>query len=254
VALRAGTALDNSTLFLEAQRLNRDLEQRVKERTAELTASNSELEAFGYSVSHDLRGPLRSVDGFSRSLLEDFGDHLDETAKDYIGRIRAAAKRMDGLITSLLSLSRITRAEIVRHEVDISALAEQSVHDASTLYPGVEVDIQPDMHANADSKMLHAVLDNLVSNAMKFSSKNPHPKMTVGSKDGAFFVQDNGVGFNTEYEDKLFAPFERLHSSKEFPGSGIGLATVQRIILRHGGRVWAESVEGKGATFYFTLD
>jgi signal transduction histidine kinase/CHASE1-domain containing sensor protein len=261
IASRAGMAIDNSRLYREAQqersevqRLNHELEKRVEERTAELMATNYELEAFAYSVSHDLRAPLRSVDGFSRSLLEDYGDKLDETGHDYIARVRAATKRMDELISALLSLSRITRAEMKRDDTDMTALAERAAVEAKAAYgPNVEVVVQPGMTAHADARMISAVFDNLISNGVKFSSKSEAGKVEVGFDGHAFFVRDNGVGFNPAYMSKLFAPFERLHSSKDFAGSGIGLATVQRIVKRHGGQVWAESEEGKGATFFFTL-
>lgn len=268
-AAHAAIALDNARLFSEKEaeievrrraeerirELNENLERLVDERTIELVAANRELEAFCYSVSHDLRAPLRSVDGFSKALIEDYSDRLDEFGIDYLSRVRAAAQRMDELITALLNLSRLTRTELHLQTLDISQIAAEVAEDAvreRALHP-VEVVVAPGMTAEADPKMLRIVLDNLIGNAIKFSNTQPHPRVEIGRDDGVFFIRDNGVGFNPEYSNKLFAPFERLHSGGDFPGTGIGLATVQRIIHRHGGQIWAESEEGKGATFYFTL-
>jgi len=269
IASRTSVAIDSDRLFEEKEReleerrkaeaqirrLNENLELLVEERTTELQATNQELEAFCYSVSHDLRAPLRSVDGFSKSLLEDYGDRLDDQAKDYIGRVRNASQRMDELITALLNLSRITRLEIVRHPIDMSQMAQLTVEDALENQNGKHytVSIRPNMVADADPKLLRVLLDNLVRNAIKFSAPSKEPRIEIGIAEGAFFVRDNGVGFNPAYADKLFVAFERLHTQREFPGSGIGLATVQRIVQKHGGLVWAESQEGHGATFYFTL-
>jgi signal transduction histidine kinase/CHASE1-domain containing sensor protein len=260
IADRAAVAMDNALLYqsahrekVEVSRLNENLERMVRERTEDLETAIGELEAFSYSVSHDLRAPLRGVDGFSKSLLDDYGNLLDEDGKEHLRKIRAAAKRMDELITALLSLSRITRAELNCREVDLTRISQQIAEELKLHYPSVQVRIQEGLTANADPRMIPIALENLISNAVKFSSKVASPLVEVGKVDGVFFVRDNGVGYNPEYSSKLFAPFERLHSVKEFPGSGIGLATVQRIIHRHGGRVWAESQEGKGATFYFTL-
>ena len=238
-----------------AKRINENLEQLVEERTTELLATNKELEAFCYSVSHDLRAPLRSVDGFSKSLLEDYGNRLDDQAKDYISRVRNASHRMDELISSLLNLSRITRLEISRQKVDVTRMAMNAVEESLESANGktFTIKIQPNMSVEADSKLIRVVFDNLIRNAFKFTSPIEEPSIEVGSDGNIFFVKDNGVGFNPAYSEKLFQAFERLHSQHEFPGSGIGLATVQRIILRHGGTIWAESSEGKGATFYFTL-
>ncbi|MEZ0325249.1 MAG: CHASE domain-containing protein [Fimbriimonas sp.] len=261
VANRAAIAMDNALLYEEAQRervevsrLNENLERMVRERTSDLESAVNELEAFSYSVSHDLRAPLRGVDGFSKTLLDDYGDVLDDSAKEYIQKIRAAAKRMDELIAALLSLSRITRAEMTMRPVDISQIAQEAAEDAlEGIEQTVDVRIAEGLRGTADPRMLPIVFDNLISNAIKFSLKGDHPIVEVGRQGDAFFVRDNGVGFNPEYANKLFAPFERLHSVKDFPGSGIGLATVERIIHRHGGRIWAESKEGEGAIFFFTL-
>jgi signal transduction histidine kinase/CHASE1-domain containing sensor protein len=269
IASRTAMAADSIRLFREKEReleerrkaealvrrLNENLEHIVQERTTELRATNQELEAFCYSVSHDLRAPLRSVDGFSKSLLEDYGEQLDDQARDYIGRVRSASHRMDELISALLNLSRITRLEIVRHPIDISQLAHVASEDA---LEGKDRDhyvvtVQAGMVAEADPKLIRVLLDNLVRNAIKFSAPSETSKIDIGQDKKGFFVRDNGVGFNPAYADKLFVAFERLHTQNEFPGSGIGLATVQRIVQKHGGAVWAESEEGKGATFYFTL-
>jgi len=263
---RAGVAIDNARLFSAEQQevverkraesqvreLNDHLELLVEERTRELQAANEELEAFCYSVSHDLRSPLRTIDGFSKALMEDFGSSLDSEAIDFLNRVRAASHRMDELITALLTLSRLTRAEIYPEDVDMSAMAREI---ASEIDPDglAEITIQPEMQGFADPRMMRAVLDNLLSNAIKFSSKKERPEIEIGEHDGVFFVKDNGAGFNPEYANKLFQPFERLHTIREFPGSGIGLATVARIIKRHGGEVWANSKPEQGATFYFTL-
>jgi signal transduction histidine kinase len=216
---------------------------------------NNELEAFCYSVSHDLRAPLRSIDGFSKAVLEDSRDVLDSAAVEYLARVRAAAHRMDELITALLTLSRLTRAEVVRQRIDVTRMVQELTEDHPGSLASVCFKIQPNMETVADPRLLRNVLDNLLSNAVKFSAKVVRPVIEVGcTPEGTFFVRDNGVGFNPEYSAKLFTPFERLHSSSEYPGSGIGLATVQRIISRHGGHIWAESKEGEGAAFYFTLD
>jgi signal transduction histidine kinase len=261
IADRAAMSVDNALLFEAAQhernevsRLNENLERIVRERTSDLETAVNELEAFSYSVSHDLRSPLRGVDGFSKSLLDDYGNVLDETGKGYLRKIRAAAKRMDELITALLSLSRITRSDLVRKPIDLTEMVREAADDVLATHSApVQVEVQDGLQANADPRMVPIILDNLLSNAVKFTADRPDPCIEIGQKDGAFFVRDNGVGFNPAYAGKLFAPFERLHSVKEYPGSGIGLATVERIVHRHQGRIWADSKEGEGATFYFTL-
>jgi len=242
------------------RKLNAELEQRVIERTAQLEAANKELEAFSYSVSHDLRAPLRSIDGFSQVLLEDYADKLDKQGKDYSQRIRAATQRMAELIDALLTLSRVTRSEIRRVTVDLSTFAQAIVADLKKTQPERQVKfiIAEGLIANGDVRLLHVVLENLIGNAWKFTSKKENACIELGSLqqgDGklAYFVKDNGAGFDMAYSDKLFGAFQRLHGTNEFPGTGIGLATVQRIIHRHGGKVWAEGEVEKGATFYFTL-
>jgi len=243
----------------EIWRLNADLERRVIERTARLEALNRELEAFSYSVSHDLRAPLRSIDGFSQSLLEDYAGRLDDTGRDYLCRVRAASQRMAQLIDDLLNLSRITRAEIYREEVDLSALARSIVAELQKSQPErpVEFTIAPGLAAEGDARLLRIALENLLNNAWKFTSKHPAARIEFGAMEQegqtVYFIRDDGAGFDMAYADKLFGAFQRLHTASEFPGTGIGLATVQRIIHRHGGCVWARGEVERGATFYFTL-
>jgi|GEM_PF-858382 len=243
----------------EIQKLNQELETRVIERTALLEASNKELEAFAYSVSHDLRAPLRGIDGFSLALLEDYADKLDAEGKDYLERVRAGAVKMGQLIDAMLSLSRLTRGEVKTAPVDLSALAKNAAEELKKSEPDrrVEFDIAGGVTVTGDPVMLRAAIDNLLANAWKFTGKRVEARIEFGltQVDGktAYFVRDNGSGFDMTYANKLFSAFQRLHGTTDFPGLGIGLATVQRIIHRHGGRVWAEGEVGKGAAFYFTL-
>jgi len=239
--------------------LNQQLEDRVRRRTAQLEASNRELEAFSYSVSHDLRAPLRTMDGFSHALLEDCAGSLDEKGQHYVARISAAAQKMGQLIDDLLQLSRIGRAEMRLKRVDLSQIAQGVIEDLRTSDPDrqVEVAIEPRLEANGDPGLLQVVLQNLLSNAWKFTSRREGAKIELGrlngGSHGVFFVRDNGAGFDMKYADHLFSPFKRLHADEEFKGTGIGLATVQRIIRRHQGRIWAEAFTEQGATFYFEL-
>ncbi|HEY3779489.1 MAG TPA: ATP-binding protein [Fimbriimonadaceae bacterium] len=234
--------------------MNTELEARVSERTTELSNANKELEAFSYSVSHDLRSPLRSIASFSMILQQDLGEKLDEDSKDNLSRIRQAASRMTELIDALLRFSRIARVHVARSEVDVSAMAESVFTDLQRdSKSNVEHTVQPGMTAEADPHLLRVALENILENAWKFSSKVEQPKIEMGFQDGAFFVKDNGAGFEEEYVHKIFLPFERLHKETEFSGTGIGLATTKRIIDRHGGKIWAESKVGHGATFHFTL-
>ena len=243
----------------EVRRLNVELEGRVRDRTKKLEEINGELEAFSYSVSHDLRAPLRAMDGFSQRLATEYGPKLDEQAHNYLERIRNGAKRMGQLIEDLLSLSRITRIELSRREVDVSALVHQVLNDLQQREPErkVETSVWEGVHVEADVRLVRVALENLLGNAWKFSSKTGHPRIEFGMmQEGArkvLFVRDNGAGFDMAYADKLFGPFQRLHGMNEFPGTGIGLATVQRIVNRHGGRIWCQAKPGAGATFFFTL-
>lgn len=235
-------------------------EERIAERNTELASLNRELEAFSYSVSHDLRAPLRTIEGFARILLRDYsGKTLDGTAVEHLERMRAASSRMSQLIEDLLELSRVSRAEIRVEPVDLSAIAEEIIRDLRNRDPErkVEIHLQTGMCDNGDPRLLGVVLSNLLSNAWKFTGKQPSPKIEFCRevKDGipVYTVLDNGAGFDSQYADKLFAPFQRLHRASEFEGTGVGLAIVQRVIHRHNGSIWAESAVGEGATFHFTL-
>ena len=239
----------------DVQKLNEDLRQRA----AQLEAANKELEAFSYSVSHDLRAPLRSIDGFSHVVLEDYGEQLPADARGYLERVRAAAQRMAVLIDDLLNLSRVTRTAVQPKFINLSKMVEEIAYSLQENHSQRQVtfSVTPDLMVEADPHLLNIVLENLLSNAWKFTSKRENAVIEFGQKahsgERTFYVRDNGVGFDMAYVDKLFGVFQRLHSVSEFPGTGVGLATVQRIISIHGGKIWAESVEGKGTTFYFTL-
>ena len=243
----------------EVLRLNAELEGRVRDRTAQLEAANQELEAFSYTVSHDLRAPLRAIDGFSQALVEDFPEHVPEEALRFIGRIRSATARMGQLIEDLLNLSRVSRAPLERSAVDVSEVARLVIADLRVREPQrqVETSVWDGMTAAADARLLRAALENLIGNAWKFSAKNPQARIEVGvMRDGehqVFFVRDNGAGFDMAFADKLFGAFQRLHTGNDYAGTGIGLATVQRIVRRHGGRIWADAQVGRGAAFFFTL-
>lgn len=243
----------------EIRTLNAKLEQKVIERTAALQNAYDEMEAFTYSVSHDLRSPLRATDGFSQALLEDYGDKFDDTAQDYLSRIRSASQKMAGLIDDLLQLSRQTRTAMAPSMIDLGIIARQITAELSRQNPerDVEIIIDKELNAYADANLMHIALDNLLGNAWKYTSQHPHARIQFGSKiengEKIFYVKDDGAGFDMEYVDKLFKPFQRLHTVQEFAGNGIGLAMVYRIIKRHLGRAWAESEIEKGTTIYFAL-
>ncbi|PTY07129.1 hypothetical protein DB347_07400 [Opitutaceae bacterium EW11] len=255
------------------RQMNQELDRRVREKTADLKeksaalesmngkleATNKELEAFVYSVSHDLRAPLRSIDGFSRALLEDYHEKLDDEGRDNLQRIRAGTARMGQLIDDMLALSRIQLEPMRIANTGLSEIAEAVVGELKRLEPGrsVEIVIAPNLAAMCDARFLRVAFENLLGNAWKFTSRTPRARIEVGvdaaGETPVFYVRDNGAGFDMQYARRLFGPFQRLHTTEEFPGTGIGLATVRRIVQRHGGRIWAESSVGNGATFYFTL-
>jgi hypothetical protein len=238
-------------------RLNQELEQRVQERTAQLEEANRELESFSYSVSHDLRAPLRHINGYCQMLDEECGERMGENGTQYLQRVCTATDRMGALIDSLLSLSRLGRQTLERRETDLTAMARELAADiaGTDRQRRVEWRIADGLTAWADPAMARSVLENLLENAWKYTSRTGHAVITLeaAGSDGAFVVRDNGAGFDMRYADKLFAPFQRLHGPAEFEGSGVGLATVQRIIHRHGGRIWADSAPDQGAAFYFTF-
>ncbi len=243
---------DSTSIALENVELVADLERRVRERTAQLEAVNRELEKFSYSVSHDLRAPLRAITGFSQQVLEDDGDKVSTDSKKALGRVVAAAGRMGELIEALLGLARLSQAPLRLQRVDLSAMAHEVAADL-----GASASVQEAMICEGDPALLRVALTNLIGNAWKFSRKAAAPHIEVGSRPAGdtveYFVRDNGAGFDMKYADKLFGAFQRLHTQEEFEGTGIGLATVARVIARHGGTIRAESAPGQGATFAFTI-
>jgi light-regulated signal transduction histidine kinase (bacteriophytochrome) len=230
-----------------------------REANERLESAVRELEAFSYSVSHDLRAPLRTISAFTQALAEDLRYQLDDKSKDHLRRVLAAAARMNDLIDALLELSRISRAQVGRHAVDIGAVALAVIDElrGRDVTRKLAATIESDLVAQADGRLVRILLDNLIGNAWKFTAKAGQPHVHVGAvrREGetVFFVRDNGAGFDMAYTERLFTPFQRLHSDREYAGTGIGLATVRRIVERHGGRIWAESIPGQGATFFFTL-
>jgi light-regulated signal transduction histidine kinase (bacteriophytochrome) len=242
-------------LLDDIQTTNRELQQT----TTQLEAANQELEAFAYSVSHDLRAPLRAIDGFSQAIEEDYHDKLDDEGRQYLSRVRRASQRMGSLIDDMLQLSRLSRSHMHIETVDLSSMAADILRELQETQPQRQVQwqIQPDIRVSADRHLVRAALTNLLSNAWKFTSRLDLARITFGARredgDTVCFVQDNGAGFDMTFADKLFGAFQRLHGQEEFSGSGIGLATVKRIIHRHGGQVWATGEPDKGATFYFRL-
>ena len=246
----------------EVRRLNAELEDRVRQRTADLTAANKELESFAYSISHDLRAPLRGIDGFSRLLQEDYGDRLDAQGHDYLARVRRATQRLGTLIDHILELSRLTRHEMRAEAVDMARIAREVFEDLRKSQPERRVDFQvgPIAPARGDPQMLRVLLENLIDNAWKYTGRTDPARIEFGCRvdhDGTgiceYYVRDNGAGFDMAYAGKLFGPFQRLHKIEDFDGSGIGLASASRIVRRHGGRIWAQGAPGEGATFYFTI-
>jgi signal transduction histidine kinase len=254
-----GRLADSFNIMAEKVEQSRaDLELRVERRTAELRAANRELEAFSYSVSHDLRAPLRAIAGFVQILEEDHSDKLDDTAKRHLERVKINARRMGQLIDDLLSFSQIGRSTMLRQTVDLAAMAQSIAHDAiAASGRAIALSVEPLPPAYGEASLLNQVFVNLIGNAVKFTARAANPLVTIGSKELngeiAYFVRDNGVGFDDRYAEKLFGVFQRLHRADEFEGTGVGLAIVHRIITRHGGRVWAEGKLNGGATFYFTL-
>ena len=247
---------DSTSVAVENVQLYDDLENRVRRRTEDLEVMNRELESFSYSVSHDLRAPLRAIQGFAQAVEEDAGGALDEGAKGHLKRVIGAAARMNGLIDALLDLSRVNRAPVDRVPVDVTALARELASELATREPSraIDVVVADGLSAKADPRLLRALFENLMNNAWKFTGKNEgRARIEVGASGNELFVKDDGVGFDAARADRLFAPFQRLCGANEFPGTGIGLAIVMRIIRRHGGHIRAESELGKGATFFFTL-
>lgn len=259
ISTQVGIAIENARLFDEVNSLVSSLELKVQERTQALQVANQELEAFAYSVSHDLRAPLRSIDGFSLALQEDYAGSLDDEGKNYLERLRANAKRMGQLIDALLTLSRVSRSEMNKSTIDISVLAHELIHKFKESEPdrNIDIGIEPGLIVQGDPGQLDALFTNLLANAWKYTSKVDEAtiKLFKTVRDGkpCFCISDNGAGFDMARVEKLFQPFQRLHTAKEFEGTGVGLATVQRIINRHGGWIRAEASVGKGASFFFTL-
>lgn len=245
---------------MKLELLNRQLEEKVEERTRQLKIVNNELEAFSYSVSHDLRAPLRSIDGFSQAILEEYSDKLDETGIGYLNRVRMASQKLSHLIDVFLSLARVTRTELHTSQVNLTSVTRSVMNTLQNGDPTRKIDlsIEADLIDFADPSQIKIVLENLLENSWKYTSKTEEPSISFGciEKNGekVYYVKDNGVGFNMNYVNKLFVPFQRLHHENDFPGTGIGLATVKRIIDRHNGEIWAEGEPNKGSIFYFTIN
>lgn len=245
---RVATAVND----LLAQMQEREI--AIRRRTLELEAANKDLESFAYSVSHDLRAPLGSIDGFTQALEMDYGDQFDETAREYFGWIRQACTQMRDLIDGLLHMARLAKHEVQREDVNLSSMARSIAESLQNAHPSrpVKFEIGEGIHANGDARLLRAVLENLLANAWKFTRRRENARIEFGAAGNAYYVRDNGAGFDPSHAAKMFRPFQRLHSAREFEGTGIGLATVAKIVERHGGRAWAEGEVEKGATIYFT--
>ncbi len=251
---------DTTAVAMQNVHVYAELEQRVRDRAAELEAANRELESFSYAVSHDLRAPVRHIDGFTRALLEDSGAALDATGREHVARIEKATRRMGQLIEDLLTLSRTTLLPVNRTSVDLAAPAREVVAELQAAEPAraVEVVIPSRLPARGDARLLRVVFENLLRNAWKFTAKHPRARIEVGAAttpagETAYFVRDDGAGFDMAHAGKLFGVFQRLHADTEFPGTGVGLATARRVVQKHGGRIWAEAAVDRGATFFFTL-
>ena len=261
MAAQAAITIDNARLYDAVNKLNAQLEDRVQRRTQQLQAANDELEAFSYSVSHDLRSPLNTINGFSQLLLKSDGAQLSEKGKHYLERIQASSTKMGALIDGLLSLAKLSKVTLTRSDVDLTSMSCKLVEELRDPEPDrvVEINIQAGLKINGDPDMVTVIMQNLIGNAWKYSSKTPQARIEIGSETTAegvpcIFVRDNGAGFDMAYAEKLFEVYQRLHSDTEFAGMGIGLANVKRVIERHGGRIWAHAAPGEGATFRFTLD
>lgn len=253
---QARVAKENARLYAESRRLNEELEQRVEQRTADLSDANRSLESFSYSVAHDLRAPLRSITGFSELLQEDYARELDEVGVDYLNRIRRSTERMGQIIDDLLSFSRVAQETISHEVIDLSRIAHEIGSEYTPYAPeSLEFHVEEGLMVKGNPGLVRVAVANLISNAVKFSRNSQPARVEIGwdEEHEAFYIRDNGTGFDMQYAHNLFIPFQRLHGEEEFEGSGIGLPTVERIITRHGGTVWAQSVEGEGATFFFTL-
>jgi light-regulated signal transduction histidine kinase (bacteriophytochrome) len=259
VASQLARLIERGRTADKLEQMNVDLEMRVARRTAELEAANEELNSFSYTIAHDMRAPIRAINGFSEMVLQANEGRLDEKTVGHLRRVVAGSRHMSELIDDLLNLARLSRQEMTRCDTDLSLMARRAAAALADAAPArqVELVIQPDVMAFCDPGLLRPVLDNLIGNAWKFTGKTAAPRIEFGAetRDGwsAFYVRDNGVGFDMQYAHKLFAPFQRLHHQGEFEGTGIGLATVKRIVERHGGRVWIESAVNTGTTAFFTL-
>ncbi|OLD69708.1 MAG: hypothetical protein AUI33_08870 [Ignavibacteria bacterium 13_1_40CM_2_61_4] len=255
----AALTLDNIRLYQESQKLNAELERRVAERTGQLEMANQELEAFSYSISHDLRAPLRAIAGFSRLLLDEYTPRFDAEGGRLMNIVRDSALRMGQLIDDLLAFSRVGRRQLNRSKIDMTQLAASVYEEQRLTDPerNVQVSIHPLPPMRGDAPLIRQVFVNLISNALKFTDRGNHAVIEIGSKvetdETVYYVKDNGVGFDMHYQERLFGVFQRLHTAEEFEGTGVGLAIVKRIVTRHGGRVWAEAKPKEGATFYFSF-